>query len=152
MEHAPPQPSMRSLLSQFQTPTDPRRPVGFFGSGCPASCPAELITQSTSDWLILLEPILSIVDGTKGKRWADPLSMPLFGAMSPPAGLHTGRCNPLKRPRLLNSASSCASSPQSLAQLRGNRARVAGEPVKQLDSENNLSHVGGSRLTECQIS
>jgi hypothetical protein len=53
---------------------------------------------------------------------------------------------------LLNPASSCACFPQSLAQLRGNRARFAGEPVKQLDSENNLSHVGWSRLTECQIS
>src|SRR5271157_5679062 len=56
-------PSMRSLLSQSQTPTGPRRAVGFFGSGCPAGCPAKLITQSTSDWLILFEPILSIVDG-----------------------------------------------------------------------------------------
>jgi len=43
---------MRSLLSQFQTPTGPRRAVGFFGSGCPTGCPAKLITQSTSDWLI----------------------------------------------------------------------------------------------------
>jgi len=56
-------PLMRSLLSQSQTPTDPRRAVGFFGSGCPTGCPAKLITQSTSDWLILFEPILSIVDG-----------------------------------------------------------------------------------------
>src|SRR5208282_489264 len=48
--------------SQFQTPTGPRRAVGFFGSGCPTGCPAKLITQSTSDWLILFEPILSIVD------------------------------------------------------------------------------------------
>src|SRR5581483_1874640 len=27
--------------------------VGFFGSGCPSGCPAWLITQLTSDWLIL---------------------------------------------------------------------------------------------------
>src|SRR5437660_4169211 len=60
---------MRSLLSQSQTPTTPRRAVGFFGFGCPTSCPAELITQSTLDWLILLEPILSIVDGANLKRW-----------------------------------------------------------------------------------
>jgi hypothetical protein len=57
-------PLMRSLLSQFQTPTGPRRAVGFFGSGCPTGYPAKPITQSTSDWLILSEPILSIVDGT----------------------------------------------------------------------------------------
>ena len=39
--HAPSQPLMRSLLSQFQTPTAPRRAVGFFGFGSPASCPAD---------------------------------------------------------------------------------------------------------------
>jgi len=39
---------MRSLLSQSQTPTAPRRAVGFFRSGCPAGYPAWLITQSTS--------------------------------------------------------------------------------------------------------
>jgi len=41
-------PLMRSLFSQFQTPTAPRRAVGFFRSGCPSGCPAWLITQSTS--------------------------------------------------------------------------------------------------------
>src|ERR1700682_5409296 len=39
--HAPSQPLMRSLLSQFQTPTAPRRAVGFFGFGSPASCLAD---------------------------------------------------------------------------------------------------------------
>jgi len=43
--------SMRSLLSQSQTPTPPRRAVGFFRFGCPTGRPAELITQSTSDRL-----------------------------------------------------------------------------------------------------
>src|SRR5581483_6277789 len=47
-------PLMRSLLSQFRTPTEPRRSVGFFGSGHRASRLARLITQSTLDWLILL--------------------------------------------------------------------------------------------------
>jgi hypothetical protein len=36
-----------------------------------AGCPTGLITQSTSDWLILFEPTLSIVDGAKVKRLAD---------------------------------------------------------------------------------
>ena len=35
-------PLMRSLLLQFQTPTAPRRAVGFFGSGRPTGCPAKL--------------------------------------------------------------------------------------------------------------
>ncbi len=58
---------MRSPLSQFQTPTTPRRVVGFFGSGCSTGCPAEPITQSSSNRLILLEPILSIVDSADVK-------------------------------------------------------------------------------------
>ena len=73
---------MRSPLSQFQTPTTPRRVVGFFGSGCPAGCPAEPITQSTSDWLILLEPILSIVDGAEAK-WSVSGCQRRFSVQSP---------------------------------------------------------------------
>jgi hypothetical protein len=38
-------PLMRSLFSQFQTPTAPRRAVGFFRSGCPSGCPAWLIMR-----------------------------------------------------------------------------------------------------------
>jgi len=45
-------PLMRSLLSQFLTPTAPRRAVGFFRSGRLAGRPALLITQSTSDRLL----------------------------------------------------------------------------------------------------
>ena len=48
--HAPSQPLMRSPLSRSQTPTAPRRAVGFFRSGCSSGCPVELITQPTSDW------------------------------------------------------------------------------------------------------
>jgi len=47
-------PLMWSLLSQFRTPTDPRRSVGFFRSGRLAGRPARLITQFTLDWLVLL--------------------------------------------------------------------------------------------------
>ena len=50
VEYAPSRPSMRSLLSQFQTPTTPRRAVGFFGSGRSLGHPNELITQLTLDW------------------------------------------------------------------------------------------------------
>jgi hypothetical protein len=44
---------MRSLFSQSQTPTAPRRAVGFFRFGCPSGCPAWLITQSTSGQQVL---------------------------------------------------------------------------------------------------
>src|ERR1700722_13022507 len=50
VEYAPSRPSMRSLLSQFQTPTTPRRAVGFFGYGRSLGHPNELITQLTLDW------------------------------------------------------------------------------------------------------
>jgi hypothetical protein len=43
-------------------------PVRFGGR---AGCPIGRITQSTSDWLILFEPTLSIVDSAKVKRFAD---------------------------------------------------------------------------------
>jgi hypothetical protein len=62
---------MRSPLSQFQTPTTPRRVVGFFRFGGPAGYPTGLITQSISGWLILFEPTLSIVDAAKVKRFTN---------------------------------------------------------------------------------
>jgi len=61
-------PLMRSLLSQFQTPTTPRRAVGFFRSGRPAGRPAWLITQSTLDRLSIIVPTLSTVDACKVNR------------------------------------------------------------------------------------
>src|SRR5580693_6584366 len=60
-------PLMRSLFSQFQTPTAPRRAVGFFRSGCPSGCPAWLITQSTSGQQFY-SPSLSTVDGSNLNR------------------------------------------------------------------------------------
>jgi hypothetical protein len=54
VEYAPSRPLMRSLLSQFQTPTTPRRAVGFFGSGRSPGRPSELITQLTLDWPLFI--------------------------------------------------------------------------------------------------
>jgi hypothetical protein len=51
--HAPPQPLVRSPLSRCQTPTAPRRAVGFFGFGCSAGCPAGHFARLTSDWPVL---------------------------------------------------------------------------------------------------
>ena len=51
--HAPPQPLVRSPLSRCQTPTAPRRAVGFFGSGCPPGLPAGHFARLTSDWPVL---------------------------------------------------------------------------------------------------
>jgi len=50
-------PLMRSLLSQFQTPTTPRRAVGFFGSGSLPGHPSEPITQlGVPEAALLVEP------------------------------------------------------------------------------------------------
>jgi hypothetical protein len=43
----------------------------FFRVWLPSKLPAGPITQPTSDWLILFEPILSIVDGANVKRTAN---------------------------------------------------------------------------------
>jgi len=61
-------PLMRSLLSQFQTPTTPRRAVGFFRSGRLTGRPAVLITQSTLDRLSIIVPTLSTVDANNTNR------------------------------------------------------------------------------------
>jgi hypothetical protein len=146
-------PLMRSLLSQSQAPTSPRRAVGFFGSGRSVGYPAELITQSNSDWPILFEPILSIVDGAKVKRLVDHCQCPFSVQCRTTAGLHPGKCTPLKRARLLNLASTCSrfctkscTTPWKSCQC------YKGELIKQLDCGNNLTHVGCSRRTRCPIS
>src|SRR5579859_4073746 len=60
-------PLMRSLLSQFRTPTAPRRAVGFFRSGHPAGRPAWLITQSFGLARFIV-PTLSTVDAIHTNR------------------------------------------------------------------------------------
>jgi hypothetical protein len=45
---------VETLLSQVQTPTPPRRAVGFFGSGRSPGHPSELITQLTLDWPLFI--------------------------------------------------------------------------------------------------
>jgi len=60
-------PLMRSLLSQFRTPTAPRRAVGFFRSGHPSGCPAGLITQSIGLARFIV-PTLSTVDASNTNR------------------------------------------------------------------------------------
>jgi hypothetical protein len=91
---------MRSLLSQFQTPTTPRRAVGFFGSGRSPGHPSELITQLTLDWpLFILANPFSRRRG-KVKTVVRYLSMPLIGAKCAPKNLKNEGRSPLKRRRL----------------------------------------------------
>jgi len=44
---------MQSLLSQSKPQRLLAESVGFFGSGRSSGCPAEQITQPTSDWFVL---------------------------------------------------------------------------------------------------
>src|SRR5579864_9015120 len=48
--HVPSQPLMRSPLSQFQTPTAPRRNSRFFRVWLPFRLPCRQITRLNSDW------------------------------------------------------------------------------------------------------
>src|SRR5947209_20490398 len=93
-------PLMRSLLSQSQTPTAPRRAVGFFRSDCLTGCPAVLITQSTSDWLILFcQPFQPSTEATLTEH--AKMSTQTFGAASARNPVHNDECNLLLGRRLL---------------------------------------------------
>ena len=50
-------PPMRSPLLRFQTPSAPRRAVGFFEFGGSRSCLYERVTRPTSDWSPLFGPV-----------------------------------------------------------------------------------------------
>jgi hypothetical protein len=63
VEHAPSQPLMRPLLSQFQTPTASREGCRFFRVWLPVWLPVGLITQLTLDWPLIRKPTLSAIDG-----------------------------------------------------------------------------------------
>ena len=67
--HVPSQPLMRSPLSRFQTPTAPRRAVGFFRSGSPPSCPGFPDHPAYFGLAkVYFGPTLSAVDGSEIKR------------------------------------------------------------------------------------
>jgi hypothetical protein len=73
--------------------------------------------------------------------------------MSMPADLHTGKCNLLKRYTLTKPGIYLfLVFHKILHSSVGNRANVAGKPIKQLDYGNNLKHVGCSKQTQCQVS
>jgi len=66
--------------------------VGFFGSGRPTGCPIERITQPTSDWLMLFEPTLSIVDAAQLKCFLGRCQRRFSVQVSTFAGLSRRRC------------------------------------------------------------
>ena len=93
-------PLMRSLLSQFRTPTHPRRSVGFFGFGHLAGRPARLITQSNSDWLVLLcQPFRPSTPATVTGH--SQKSTQSFGAIEGTKAVHNRKCKWLEWKSLL---------------------------------------------------
>ena len=91
---------MCSLLSQSQTPTAPRRAVGFFRFGCPAGCPAWLITQSTSGQQVLFRcPFRPSTRATLTE--SSKMSTQTIGAMHELDPVNNGQCNLLQHGSLL---------------------------------------------------
>jgi len=66
--HAPSQPLMRSLLSQFQTPTAPRRVSRFFRVWLPHRSPRRADHSAYFGVARFISPILSAVDGNQTKQ------------------------------------------------------------------------------------
>jgi hypothetical protein len=91
--------------------------VGFFGSGRPASCLAERITQPTSGWLILFEPTLSAIDAANLKRFVLLLSTPFFGAIPGSESIRGDISNSLWDWRLQTNKNKETGFPHHFAQL-----------------------------------
>jgi len=66
--HAPSQPLMRSLLSQFQTPTAPRRVSRFFRVWLPYRSPRRADHSAYFGLARFISPILSAVDASHTKQ------------------------------------------------------------------------------------
>ena len=66
--HAPSQPLMRSPLSQFQTPTAPRRVSRFFRVWLPYRSPRRADHSAYFGLARFISPILSAVDGNQTKQ------------------------------------------------------------------------------------
>ena len=69
--HAPSQPLMQSLLSQFQTPTVPRRVSRFFRVRLPFRLPCRADHSAYFGWTSFISPILSAVDVSEAKQLLD---------------------------------------------------------------------------------
>jgi len=69
--HAPSQPLMQSPLSQFQTPTAPRRVSRFFRVWLPFRLPCRADHSAYFGWTNFISPILSAVDVSQAKQLLD---------------------------------------------------------------------------------
>jgi hypothetical protein len=69
--HAPSQPLMQSPLSQFQTPTAPRRVSRFFRVWLPFRLPCRADHSAYFGWTNFILPILSAVDVSQAKQLLD---------------------------------------------------------------------------------
>jgi hypothetical protein len=69
--HAPSQPLMRSPLSQFQTPTVPRRTSRFFRVWSLFRSPCGADHSAYFGWASFISPILSAVDVSQTKQLLD---------------------------------------------------------------------------------
>src|SRR5215813_973727 len=134
-------PLMRSLLSQFRTPTDPRRSVCFFRFSRLASRPARLITQSTSDRLVLLCPPFRPSTPAKLTEHSQK-STQSFGALVDALAVHNPKYKSLERINLVPGSSIRYAFYTERFTSRQDPER---EPNNRLDAVEGCRHLRDSR-------
>ena len=145
-------PLMRSLFSQSQTPTAPRSAVGFFRSGCPAGCPACLITQSSSGQQVLIRcPFRPSTETTLTENQKS--STQTIGAMGYAKPVHNPKCKALQNRSLSTGGRNCFRFCTKAAQHQGTWQNDDSEPNNRLDDGTRWAHLakrkkfrGGERL------
>ena len=141
--HVPLQPLMRSPLSRSQTPTAPRRAVGFFRSGRAPSCLVSLITQLTSDWPSFnlgqpFQPSTEVKVNLRLKNVNAAIQCSVWKSRSKTAALQILYRCPIKG-EFLNLASFCTRDSQRLSEIPSNSSFE--ESSKFLDGRLFLQHL-----------
>ncbi len=148
--HVPLQPLMRSPLSRSQTPTAPRRAVGFFRSGRAPSCLDSLITQPTSDWPSFnlgqpFQPSTEVKVNLRLKNVNAAIRCSMWKSRSKTASAQILYADSIKD-ELLHWAWFCTCDAQRLREIPSNSSFA--ESSKFLDGALILQHLDNNR---CQI-
>ena len=145
VEYAPSRPLMRSLLSQFQTPTTPRRAVGFFGSGCSLGRPSR--TDHPAYFGLANVYFSQPFQPSTGAKVNTSLIIvnAAYWCKLRPKQLQTQRSQVVEQPVLIECGNRIPDFPTTLCTAtttwtRGTRSRL--EPKMHLDFDERIPHVG----------
>jgi hypothetical protein len=136
---------MRSLFSQSQTPTTPRRAVGFFRSGCPFRLPF------WADHSVYIGPASFIrlpfrpstkVTLTENRK----TSTQTIGAMAAGQAVNNGKCKVLLNRYLSAGGGKSSRFCTKGAQRAGGGQNNEGEPNIRLDAESGWAHLAERHL------